>query len=134
MESVLAQNLSSLAAPYAGPVDALEFLALALGNYYASGSLTFTSGSLGILTALFDRLGRHEPAAIISGFADAPVAQATFPEIAPAVAHLREVLGDETYESFAHAGANMTNAAQAAYAIDQIERARAELVQVDQTS
>jgi predicted ATPase len=134
MESVLAQNLSSLAATYAGPVDALEFLALALGNYYASGSLTFTSGSLGILTALFDRLGRHEPAAIISGFADAPVAQATFPEIAPAVAHLREVLGDETYESFAHAGANMTNAAQAAYAIDQIERARAELVQVDQTS
>jgi hypothetical protein len=134
MESVLAQNLSSLAATYAGPVDALEFLALALGNYYASGSLTFTSGSLGILTALFDRLGRHEPAAIISGFADAPVAQATFPEIAPAVAHLREVLGDETYESFAHAGANMTNAAQAAYAIDQIEQARAELVQVDQTS
>jgi hypothetical protein len=113
-------------------VDALEFLALALGNYYDSGSLSFASGSLGILTALFDRLGRHEPAAIISGFADAPIALATFPEIAEATAHLREVLGDEIYESFAHAGANMTNAAQAAYALDQIDVVRADLLRVDE--
>jgi len=65
-----------------------EFVALALGIYYDSGSLSFASGRLGILTALFDRLGRHEPAAIISGFADAPVALATFPEIAEATVHL----------------------------------------------
>ena len=86
---------------------------LALGNYYDSGSLSFAPGSLGVLTALFDRLGRHEPAAIISGFADAPVALATFPEIAEATVYLRQVFGDETYESFAQAGANMTDAAKA---------------------
>jgi predicted ATPase len=128
MESVLAQNLSSLAATHADPVDALGFSALAIGNYYNSGSLSFVSGSLGILSALFDRLGRHEPAAIIGGFADTPVALATFPEIATAIAHLREVLGDKTYESFARTGANMSNAAKAAYALDQIERAREDLL------
>jgi hypothetical protein len=133
MESVLAQNISILAATYADPMVALEFVALALGNYYDSGSLSYVSGSLGILTALFDRLGLHKPAAIISGFADAPVALATFPEIAQATAHLREVLGDDAYEAFAHSGANMTNAAKAAYALDQIERVRAELPQVDET-
>ncbi len=132
MESVLAQNLSSVAATYADPVNALEFLSLSLGNYYDSGSLSFVSGSLGILTSLFDRLGHHEPAAIISGFAEAPIALATFPEIAAATAHLREVLGDAAYEAFACAGANMTNAAKAAYALEQIEQAREELLRVDE--
>jgi hypothetical protein len=41
---------------------------------------------------------------------------------------LREVLGDEAYESFARAGENMTNAAMATYAFDQIDRARVELL------
>ena len=35
--------------------------------------------------------------------------------------HLREVLGDESYESLANAGANMTTAAMAAYAFAQID-------------
>ena len=47
--------------------------------------------------------------------------------------HLRQVFGDETYESFAQAGANMTNAAKAAYALDQIERARVDLLSVDKS-
>lgn len=36
--------------------------------------------------------------------------------------HLREVLGDETYESLANAGGNMTTAAMAAYAFVQIDQ------------
>jgi len=110
-----------------------EFVALALGIYYDSGSLSFASGRLGILTALFDRLGRHEPAAIISGFADAPVALATFPEIAETTVHLRQVFGDETFGSFAQAGANMINATKAAYALDQIDLARADLLRVEES-
>jgi hypothetical protein len=35
---------------------------------------------------------------------------------------LREVLGDETYESLANAGGNMTTAAVAAYAFAQIDQ------------
>ena len=41
--------------------------------------------------------------------------------------HLREVLGDEAYESFARAGEDMTNAEMAAYALEQIDWAGAAL-------
>jgi hypothetical protein len=44
-----------------------------------------------------------------------------------AIAHLREVLGDQTYESLARNGEKMTTAALAAYAYDQIDQARTEL-------
>ena len=43
------------------------------------------------------------------------------------IAHLRDVLGDQTYESLAHKGETMTAAAMATYAYDQIDQARAEL-------
>jgi hypothetical protein len=71
---------------------------------------------------------RFEPAATIAGFAAlSPLTVAAFPEITTAISHLRDVLGDQTYESFARAGEQMTNAAMAAYAYDQIDEARAEL-------
>jgi hypothetical protein len=40
---------------------------------------------------------------------------------------LRDVLGDQTYESLARKGETMTTAAMATYAYDQIDQARAEL-------
>ena len=48
-------------------------------------------------------------------------------EISTAIIHLRKVLGDETYESLARRGANMTTTAMVTYAYDQIDQARAEL-------
>jgi hypothetical protein len=50
-----------------------------------------------------------------------------FPEINTTIAHLRDVLGDQTYESLARKGAAMTTTAIATYAYDQIDQARAEL-------
>jgi hypothetical protein len=49
------------------------------------------------------------------------------PEINAVITHLRAVLGDTTYESLARTGADMTNAAIATYALDQIDLARVEL-------
>ena len=49
------------------------------------------------------------------------------PEFSTAIAHLRDVLGDQTYESLARTGETMTNAEMASYAYDQIDQARAEL-------
>jgi len=49
------------------------------------------------------------------------------PELNTAIAHLREVLGDKTYELLAQKGQAMTAAAMAAYAYDQIEKARQRL-------
>jgi hypothetical protein len=82
---------------------------------------------LAILAAFVDRLGRYEAAATIAGFALSPFATAAFPEITSAIAHLREVLGDQTYESLARKGETMTTAEMVAYAYDQIDQARAEL-------
>ena len=80
-----------------------------------------------LLAVLFDRLGRYEPAATIAGFALSPFSAAAVPEITAAITHLREVLGDQTYESLAHNGETMTTAAMVTYAYDQIDQARTEL-------
>ncbi|HXO83949.1 MAG TPA: hypothetical protein VN803_00335, partial [Gemmatimonadales bacterium] len=52
---------------------------------------------------------------------------ALLPELGTAITHLREVLGDQTYESLASKGQTMTIAAIATYAYDQIDQARTEL-------
>jgi hypothetical protein len=71
----------------------------------------------------------YEPAATISGFAATPLTKAAFYGITATIAHLRDVLGDQTYESLARKGETMTNAAMVTYAFDQIDQARAQLVQ-----
>ena len=85
---------------------------------------------LAILAGVFDRLGHHEQAATISGFAASPMALASYPQLEATVAHLREILGDDVYESFAQAGETMTIAAMANYALANIERARNRLAHV----
>jgi hypothetical protein len=52
---------------------------------------------------------------------------AALPEFSVAIAHLRDVLGDQSYESLARKGEVMTTAAMATYAHGQIDQARAEL-------
>jgi hypothetical protein len=89
--------------------------------------LTSIPVPLAILAALFDRLGRYGPAATIAGFALSPFSAAGVPEIATAITHLRDVLGEATYESLARKGETMTTAAMVTYAYDQIDQARAEL-------
>jgi hypothetical protein len=46
------------------------------------------------------------------------------PEITTAITHLRDVLGDQTYESLARKGETMTTAEIVTYAYDQIDQAR----------
>jgi hypothetical protein len=50
-----------------------------------------------------------------------------FSEINTTIAHLRDALGDQTYESLAREGETMIIAAMATYAYDQIDQARTEL-------
>ena len=126
-ESSLANTLSRIEAVHGNAASAFDHLALAIRNYHDSGNPSTMRSSLAVLTALFDRLGRYEPAATIAGFAVGPMTERAFPEITAAIAHLREVLGDQTYESLARTGETMTTAAMATYAFDQIDQARAEL-------
>jgi tetratricopeptide (TPR) repeat protein len=93
-ESIVAISLSRLAVSHGDPADAFDFLTLAIRNQIDSGSVSIISSPLAILAAFLDRLGHHEPAAIISGFAATPFSQAAFPEINTAITHLRDILGD----------------------------------------
>ena len=126
--SHVAANLCLVEAKHGDPLAALNYFDLAIRNYHDSGNMALIHSPLGALVAFFDRLGRHEPAATIAGFAAVnPLAALVFPEIATAIAHLREVLGVRSDELLAHHGETMTTAQIAAYAYDQIDQARAEL-------
>jgi hypothetical protein len=126
-ETRIAGSLSRLEAEYGDPLAALDYVALAVRNFHDAGNTTMIRFPLAVLAAFFDRLGRDEPAAIIAGFAFSPLTSAAYPELSTAIAHLRDVLGESTYESFARKGETMTTAEMATYAYDQIDQARAEL-------
>ena len=109
---------------------ALDHLAIGIRGYHDSGNSTSICTPLAILATLLNRLGRHEPAATIAGFALSPLALSVVPELAAVAAGLRDVLGGRTYESFAARGEAMTMAEIAAYAYEQIEQARVQLQQL----
>jgi hypothetical protein len=126
-ETTLAAVVARLEAHYGDPLAALDHLTVAIRNFHDAGNTTVIRAPLAILAAFFDRLGRYEPAATISGFAVNPLAAPGIPEINIAIAHLREVLGDRSYESLARKGESMTTAGMAMYAYGQIDQARTEL-------
>ena len=126
----LAVLLARLEAEQGDSVSAFDHLTLAIRNYHNAGDTITIRVPLAVLAVLFDRLGRYEPAATIAGFALSPIAASAVPEITTAITHLRDVLGDATYESLARKGETMTTAAMVTYAYDQIDQARAELNEV----
>jgi predicted ATPase len=123
-ESILAMNLSRLEAEHGDPLAALEYTTLAIRNCHDSGNVAIIRTPLAILAAVLDRLGHHESAATIAGFADSPLTAVGSPAIGTTIAHLRDVLGDQTYESLARKGEAMSTAGMATYAYDQIDQAR----------
>ncbi|HYQ37291.1 MAG TPA: adenylate/guanylate cyclase domain-containing protein, partial [Mycobacterium sp.] len=125
--SVLALQLARLEAEQVGTVSAFDHLTLAIRNFHNAGDTTTIRVPLAILAVLFDRLGRYEPAATIAGFALSPLAATGVPEITTAITHLRDGLGDQTYESLARKGETLTTAEMVTYAYDQIDQARTEL-------
>ena len=130
--SVLATTLALVEAEQGDTVSAFDHLTLAIRNFHDSGDTTTIRVPLAVLAALFDRLGRYEPAATIAGFALNRMAPAAFPEITTANTHLRDVLGEATYESLARKGETMTTAEMVTYAYDQIDQARTELKAVSE--
>jgi len=132
IESHLAGTLAQLAAVHGEPTDAFDYLTLAIRHFSDAGSFSHLRVPLAILATVFDRLGHHEPAATMSAFATTPLTQTSVPELNTIISHLREVLGDEIYESLTRAGETMTSAEMAAFALEQIDIARADLVHGDE--
>jgi len=127
VEANLETALSPLEAEHGGPPAALDHITLAIRNFYDSGNVGLIRNALATLAVLLDRLGRFEPAATIAGFAFSPLTASASPQLSTVIAHLHNVLGDQSYASFARQGETMTTAEMVTYAYDQIDQARAEL-------
>jgi predicted ATPase len=125
---VLAMTLPQIEAEPGDPLVPLDNITLGIRHYYDAGNTPSIRAALGVLAIFLDRQGRSESAAIIAGFACvSPSGTSATPEFGIAITHLREVLGDQTYESLARRGETMTTAEMVTYAYDQIDQARAKL-------
>ena len=127
-ESHLAASLARLEAEHGDPLAALDYFTLAIRNFHDAGNTTTDPSRRWLSSPPFstgsDATNRRPPSPVSRSI---PSPQSAFPEISTAIAHLRDVLGDQTYESLARKGETMTTAAMATYAYDQIDQARAEL-------
>ncbi|WP_231972881.1 MULTISPECIES: adenylate/guanylate cyclase domain-containing protein [unclassified Mycobacterium] len=116
---------AGLMAEQGDPGAAVDHLASAIRNNHESGNIGMMYNALAVLAVFLNRLGHYEPAATIAGLAAvSPMAATTLPELAEMIADLREVLGDQTYESLARKGEMMTTAEMVTYAYGQIDQAR----------
>lgn len=129
LESLLATGLSRLEVEHGDLLAALDHISQAIRDFYDSGDVGYVRGPLAILAVLLDRLGRLEPAANIAGFALSPFTASTVLKLSTAITHLRDVIGEATYESLARKGEAMTTAEMVTYAYDQTDQARTELEQ-----
>jgi predicted ATPase/class 3 adenylate cyclase len=127
MESASASTVLLVATTYGDPIECFDTLLVLIRRYYDVGNMALLTNPLGILASMLDGLGHHEQAAIISGFATSLFSRASYPQLNTMITHLRDVLGDETYESLARTGETMTTADMVAYAYDQIDRAKTKL-------
>jgi hypothetical protein len=127
IEAHLAVAMSRLCVRHRDAIEALDFLSVAIRNHYDSGSFSMMAGPLAAFVACFEHLGHYEAAATTCGFIPNPVAHSMYPEIEVNIARLREVLGVDVFQSLTTAGAALTNAAMANYALAQIARVRSEL-------
>ncbi|RAV18231.1 hypothetical protein DQP55_01805 [Mycolicibacterium sp. GF69] len=119
--------MGRLAVRHGDSTEALDFIAKSIRSYLDSGNYFLLPQPIAVLAHFFDRIGHYETAAMLSGFATTSFATTYFPEIETAITHLRDVLSDETYESLADRGAATTKADMAKYALEQMDRVRADV-------
>ena len=127
-ETHLVANLAQVEVERGDPLAALDHITLAIRNLHDSGNVVqspFPSDKpRGRSSTGSDATSQPPPS---QGSHSVPYMALAFPEINTAIAQLRDVLGDQTYESLARKGETMTTAEMATYAYDQIDQARAEL-------
>jgi predicted ATPase len=126
-------NLCRLAAKHGDSMQTLDFAETLIRGYFDAGNYFLLPQPMAVLAHYLDGIARYEAAATLSGFATTSFATKYFPETEMAITHLRETLGEETYASLARRGAAMTNAAIAKYALEQIDLARANLLEKNES-
>jgi predicted ATPase len=125
--SAAALLLSVLAAAHGNRAEALDVIADTIHQYYDSGTIELLLSAYGVLATVLSALEAYESAAIVSGFAATGLAVSTFQEVDGAIAHLRESIGVDQFERLVAEGLAMTYSEMATYALEQIDRARAQV-------
>lgn len=125
--SQIAAALSRLAAAHRSPREAFGYLELVVRHYRESGSFALVHSPLVIMADLFDRLGHHEPAALLCGFATNPWTQRANPELQATVRRLQDALGPDRYAALSAEGRSTAGSAMTTYALEQLDAIRAEL-------
>ncbi len=127
-ESNIATMLTMLAVDHGEPTDALNYSTVSIRNHIRLGQFLPRAEILWLPSSRCSTgSGTRTPAATISGFANDPFNRSAYSEFEMATAHLRELLGDDDYESLARTGERMTTAEMVAFAFDHVDRARAAL-------
>jgi predicted ATPase len=124
-QSTLQVVLADLEVDHGHPHDALDLLESAITSYFDSGDVLSLRTPLASLAVCLDRMSQHEAAATIAGSAATGMTVAVVRALPTAVAHLRQVLGDQTFEMLASHGAALEPTDLVSYALEQIEHARA---------
>ncbi|RDH80407.1 adenylate/guanylate cyclase domain-containing protein [Mycolicibacterium moriokaense] len=133
-ECSIATTLVAITSAQGDIAEALDSAVVSIRFYFDSGNFFLVKNALSALVLLFERTGHFEAAAAINGFSDTAFNRSALPELDASVAHLRDALGDITYESLARTGEHMTAAEMVTYALEQIDLARAELADQTQRS
>ena len=127
----MASVVATLEVKHGDQLTALDHITLALRHHHDAGSVAFFHSPVASLAVILDRLGHFESAAVFVGFAAlSPMTVAASPEITSLIAHVKENLGAQTFESLALGGETMTPTDMVTYAYGQIDVARAELEQL----
>jgi predicted ATPase/class 3 adenylate cyclase len=127
VESNLQIILADLEVSHGHRHDALDLLESAITSYHDSGDMLSLRSPLASLAVCLDRMSQPEAAATIAGSAQTNLTVAVVRTLPAATAHLRQVLGDQKFETFAARGAALEPTDVVSYALEQIDHARAKV-------
>ncbi len=124
-EGFIARDAARLHTSDGEPAAALGLFAEAIGAFQRAGNVPQLVITLASVPALFERLGRIEPAATLVGaLANEPSSSHHVPELAALGARIGVDLGPKRAEQLAAEGADLDLGDAAVYARQQIEVAR----------
>ena len=122
MVNLLLPDALALQARTGDPMAALAGFRDMVTVWRSSADMFIFSHGMGSLVVLFDNLELWDVAATMRGTLDGALsADALVQDLPEAIAHLRDVLGDEVYESNYRHGAAMTVHQSTDYALEQID-------------
>ncbi len=119
--------LAGLEAEHGDQQMGLELFTRAISGFHDAGDTSSTRSPMAALAVFLDQIGRHEPAAIIAGYAHNRATRTTYPELVSVAEHLLGVLGPDRYTTLTDQGRAMAPADAVRYALEQIDLARGTL-------